>query len=724
MASAHHFGDFARASSWAALCVALSPAAIAQQAPTLPSSGVAPKTNEGVQTFDAGFFSTYNPVTAADMVARVPGFEVRDGDDRRGFGATAGNILVNGERPSSKTNVSEQLKRIPADMVMRLELISGSANSEVSGQSQLVNVVLKKARANGNPTTFVAGLRYLQYAERLAWTLQASHTFALGDTAELAIDLQTPNVRGRSINFEAVRNASGALTAYRTQYGQGNNIGLQGAAALKWRPDAQDSVNVNLQYVPTWNSLGNNSIERSPDGALRSFLAGGSEFDDNYTTELGADWEHRFSPNFSTKLIGLYTSNNVEQSDVFDTYTAPATFLTRTQLRATNGGERVARLTSTWRVSDDHTLEFGGEGAFNFRETDLNIFNQPQGGVRVRVPLAVSKARVEEIRGEGFITDVWTVNDALTLETGLTFEASRITQTGDQSKEREFSYPKPRITATWAVDNSSQLRASLQRDIAQLDFAEFSSTVDFINAASTQGNPDLVPEKAWKARVEWETRFAQRGAITLALFHDEVQDVHDLVDISGADAYGNIGDGSRTGVEIKAALPLAFIGLPTAELRFNGLYQNTDVTDPKTGETRSFSVSPERQNSPSSSISLNAGNKDWAYVVNFRQELPELMSAWGAAVVQWSGRREYKRVEVIDYDRTVPRVDLYWETTAIKPFTVRFNLNSTFSQSDLRERSFFQGDRSSGVITRTETRRSKGGPEGTRSVGVQVSGKF
>lgn len=255
MASAHHFGGFARASSWAALCVALSPAAIAQQAPTLPSSGVAPKTNEGVQTFDAGFFSTYNPVTAADMVARVPGFEVRDGDDRRGFGATAGNILVNGERPSSKTNVSEQLKRIPADMVMRLELISGSANSEVSGQSQLVNVVLKKAQANGNPTTFVAGLRYLQYAERLAWTLQASHTFALGDTAELAIDLQTPNVRGRSINFEAVRNASGALTAYRTQYGQGNNIGLQGAAALKWRPDAQNSVNVNLQYVPPGTRL-------------------------------------------------------------------------------------------------------------------------------------------------------------------------------------------------------------------------------------------------------------------------------------------------------------------------------------------------------------------------------------------------------------------------------------------------------------------------------------
>jgi outer membrane receptor protein involved in Fe transport len=260
--------------------------------------------------------------------------------------------------------------------------------------------------------------------------------------------------------------------------------------------------------------------------------------------------------------------------------------------------------------------------------------------------------------------------------------------------------------------------------VAQLDFAEFASTVDFVNAASTQGNPDLVPEKAWKARVEWESRFAQRGALTLALFHDEVQDVHDLVDIAGSDAYGNIGDGTRTGVEIKAALPLAFIGLPTAELRFNGLYQNTEVTDPKTGEMRSFSVSPERQNSPSSSLTLNAGNKDWAYVINFRQELPELQSAWGAAMVQWSGRREYKRVEVIDYDRAVPRLDLFWETTALKPVTIRFNLNSVFSQSEERVRTFYQGDRSSGIVLREETRRSRGGPEGTRSIGVVVSGKF
>lgn len=706
--------------------------AAAQQAPIpaqpvqmVPNAAAPVKPAEGVQAFDAAFFATYNPVTAADMVARVPGFEVRDGDDRRGFGATAGNILINGERPSSKTIASEQLKRIPAGNVARIELISGSNSAvEVRGQAQLVNIVLKKASSSATPTTYVAALRHIQYSNRLGWALQASKSLALGPDAELAIDVQAPNLRGRGDIFEAVRDASGNLTAYREQFGQPNNIGLQGSANLKWRPDPKDSISVNVQYAPTWNTNNTASIERAANGSLRSVLAGVTDIENNYTGEVGADWEHRFSPAFSAKLIGLATFTNAEQQDVYDIFTAPSSYLARTQDRTTEGGERVVRLQLTAKPFASHTLDFGGEGAFNYRDTTLDIFTQPRGGVVTRVPLAVSNARVEETRGEIFITDIWTVTEKLTLEPGFNYEFSRITQTGDKMQEREFSYPKPRISATYALDKTNQLRASVTRDVAQLDFAEFSSTVDFVNAASTQGNPDLVPEKAWKARIEWERRFGKRGALTIAAFHDEVEDVHDLVDIAGADAYGNIGDGQRTGLEIKAAIPLSGFGIPNAELRFNGLLQETEVTDPKTGEKRSFSVSTERQGSPSGSPTLNAGNKDWAYVVNFRQELPSLSSSWGAAVVQWSGRSEYKRAETYEYERATPRFDLFAETTRLKPVTLRVYVNNIFSSAEERVRTFYQTDRSTGVVTRTESRKSKGGPEGSRVVGVQVSGRF
>lgn len=677
-------------------------------------------------TFPAGFFAQYNPITAADMVARVPGFELRDGDERRGFGASAGNLLINGERPSSKTAPSELLKRIPATNVQRVELLSGSdAGVDVRGQSQIVNVVVNKAaKDDGAATSFVAGLRHIQYSNRIGWTLQASRTFSLSPNADLSVDLQAPNTLGRGVFEETLAAGSGMVTGSRYQVSQGRNAGLLGSANLSWRPTDQDTVNANLQVLPNWNSSETVQFEAAPNGALRSSLYGLTDYDNYYTAEIGGDWEHRFSSSLSMKLIGLIANASVDQFDTFDIHTAPATYLTRTQDRTTRSGERIVRTQIKWTASDSHTVEFGGEGAFNFRDTTLDIINQPRDGAPVHVPLPVANARVEEMRGEVFASDIWQASPALTIEGGLNFEFSRISQTGDQEQEREFTYVKPRMTATYVLSPRNTWRFSLQRDVAQLDFAEFSSAVDFVNASAIQGNPDLVPETAWKARLEWDTRFAQRMVVTLAAFADKVSDVHDLVDIGGFDAYGNIGDGTRLGAEVRGTAPLAFAGLPNAELRFSGLYQQTRVTDPITGDERSFSVPLERQGTASGSPTLNAGNKDWAYLLNFRDNLPGISSSWGMTLFQWAGRTEYRRAESFYYVRSKPRLDVYFETRLIKPVTVRFYINNLLVSSEERTRTFFLGDRSSDIVQRFEVRDAYGGPEGSRAVGMLVSGRF
>src|SRR5690348_16867691 len=98
--------------SLAAIAAGLAPTAFAQQgAAPSAQTPAQPAAQQGVQPFEAAYFRQYNPVTAFDIVTRVPGFEIDDGEALRGFGATAGNVLVNGERPSSKVVISEQLKR-------------------------------------------------------------------------------------------------------------------------------------------------------------------------------------------------------------------------------------------------------------------------------------------------------------------------------------------------------------------------------------------------------------------------------------------------------------------------------------------------------------------------------------------------------------------------------------------------------------------------------------
>jgi hypothetical protein len=717
--------------SLAALASGLAPAAMAQQSPPVQAPAQ-PAAQQGVQPFDTAYFRQYNPVTAFDIVTRVPGFEIDDGEALRGFGATAGNVLVNGERPSSKVTASEQLKRIPSDSVLRVELISGSAsNVDVRGQTQLVNVVLKKANKDGSPTTWVAELRDIQYSERVSWNGQLTRTFSLGENADLTVDLQAPNLRGRSDSFEAVRNAAGVLTQYREQFGQPNNIGLQGSGVLKWRPSARDTVGLNVQVAPTWNTTHVGSIARTPSGALAQATFGESDYSSNYTAEVGADWEHRFSPELSVKVIALATFQNVDQDDVFRMYNS-ASALTNTQTiyRTTEAGERVGRGFLTWRPGGGHTIDVGMEGAFNFRDTTLDIFNNNGSGA-VAQALPVSDARVEETRIEPFITDVWKISPQLTLESGFIFEASEIKQTGDEQRAREFSYPKPRFIATWQASPTDQLRASVIKDVSQLDFAQFATAINVIDANQVIGNPGLEPEKTWKVRAEYEKRFGKRGALTVAVFHDEVEDVQDFVqrilcldpnvtvancptaNLRANDAYGNIGTGTRDGIELRGAAPLPSF-IPNAELRFSGMWQETNATDSITGEDRRFSQELE-----------------WNYNASFRQELPGLKSAWGLSALRLSDKWEFKRAEDILIDRPGDRIDIYWETTAIKGVTLRATAGNIFHPEEHRLRTFYQGvgdplvaPRSTDILLRTEDRKQKGGPEGTQIFFLRASGTF
>lgn len=730
-----------RAISLAALAASLVPAAFAQQPPN-PETVVAPDTKptsaEGVQTFDAAYFRQYNPVTAADIVNRVPGFEIDDGEALRGFGATAGNVLVNGERPSSKVLVSEQLKRIPADSVIRVELISGSAsNVDVRGQTQLVNVVLKQAKQGGSPTTWVLDFRDIQYSERIGWGVQLTKAFALGPDMDLTVDFQLPNLRGRTESFESVRNPAGNLLLYREQFGQPNNIGVQASGVLKWRMSPQDTLSFNAQVAPTWNTTNIGSINFTPAGNFAQGTFGLSEYENNYTAEIGGDWEHRFSPELSAKGIALATFNNVDQDDVFRIFQpvggVPRQVNTQTINRTAEAGERVGRGFLTWRPSAEHTIDVGLEGAFNFRDTTLDIFNN-NGGGPVPQFLPVSDTRVEETRVEPFITDVWKISPALTLETGFIYEASTIKQTGDEQKEREFSYPKPRAILTWQAAESDQIRTSITREVAQLDFTEFASAINVVDQSSIIGNPELEPEKTWRARAEWEHKFGPRAALTVAVFHDQVEDTQDFIPrticVSPVgeplatcavanrrtfDAPGNIGDGTRTGIELRGAVPLAPL-VPNAEIRFSGLYQETDVTDPVTGESRRFS-----------------GEKDWNYNVSFRQDVPEHKIAWGASALGQSDRYDYRVAEQILFDRPGARFDLFAESSGLLPgITVRVSASNIFHPEETRVRTFYQPDpldpvaapRSTSVIRQIEERKQKGGPDGTQSFSIRFSGTF
>ncbi len=83
------------------------------------------------------------------MLGRLPGFAFDGGDsDVRGFSGATGNVLIDGRRPTGKSESLETiLRRIPARSVVRIELIrAGAPGVDMQGRTLIANVVRRCAR--------------------------------------------------------------------------------------------------------------------------------------------------------------------------------------------------------------------------------------------------------------------------------------------------------------------------------------------------------------------------------------------------------------------------------------------------------------------------------------------------------------------------------------------------------------------------------------------------
>ena len=108
---------------------------------------------EDSRTYTVSDFQQFAPRTALDMVSQIPGFSISESDtEQRGFGQAQENVLINGQRISSKsTSAREALDRIPAENVEKLEVVEG-ADLDIPGLSgQVVNVTAKANGISGGP---------------------------------------------------------------------------------------------------------------------------------------------------------------------------------------------------------------------------------------------------------------------------------------------------------------------------------------------------------------------------------------------------------------------------------------------------------------------------------------------------------------------------------------------------------------------------------------------
>jgi hypothetical protein len=576
-------------------------------------------------------------------------------------------VLIGGQRPTTKTSLSDELGRIAARDVLRVELINASAagDIDVRGYTELANVVLKPATKMQVSTTWTVMTR-AQELGRQGFLIGGTRSWKT-DNFGFRLNLQGTNLGEREEVEASSFLPNGAPTTVQTEFYQQqvNDFSLIGAG--NWTPTARDTLNLNFRVMQRLFTLNAAADVRLANGTPFAAIALDNEEKDLWFLDLGGDWEHRFSPSNAVKLTALSRL----------LYDKPRQVLTQVPLLPPipqvgseqhddsdlNSGEHVVRGVWTLKPNAEHTVEFGIEGVYNYREVERVSEIGFIGGPFIPLAVPVASTKVEEERVAASITDVWRMNQQLTLEAGFNYEASTISQTISQppspDTERDFTYPKPRAVLTWVPNKTDQWRFSVVRDVSQLEFRDFATGLDSISAEANVGNPNLEPEQTWKASAQWKRPIGQRGSISITGFYDDIEDTQDFIPVIVAcpsiaapaaacirTAVGNVGDGERWGGRIETTLQLDDIGVKNGLLKLNVGAQESKVIDPVTGVEREISTEAEY---------------DWS--VDFRQDIPSWKVAWGGNYSSIGPSPFYRmdRIEIVDPEEG--DLDLFVETT-------------------------------------------------------------
>lgn len=626
----------------------------------------------GRTVYEAAYFATFSPSTALDIVRRIPGFSLEVGDSEvRGFGQAAGNVVINGQRPSSKADTLETiLARIPANRVARVEIGPGDLfGSEFSGKAQVVNLVLT---AGGGLAGTVNAGAMRTFEGKVAPQGSVSLLLRRGKSsfnASAGFDNFHQNEEG----FDRLTTLpDGALFEYRVKT---NDIAERTAyVSGSWEhaDGANRTAHLNFRAARYWFDLRQTNDVTPRTGPVRDDRL--SQDYDRRNFELGGDVTRPFLGG-GLKLIGLATRRHRHYVDSsFNRVKSQLVGGSIQDLRD-DRDETVARL--VWNRSNlaGWSVEAGAEGVLNRLDSDNNVFLLDAAGTRTRFDLPIDQAVVKEYRGEAFVNAGRPLSKTLRMDLGLTYEASRLTVSGDATAKRVLKFLKPKAVFDWRPKGGWHAQLSLSRTVAQLQFEDFISVAELTNDRVNGGNADLQPQRAWEALATLERPILGDGLVKLEAGYNRVSLVQDRIPTpEGFDAPGNLGDGSVFILRNTIDAPLGRFGIKGGRLSVYLSYVRTSVEDPYTLRRRPFS-----------------GNSPFVFDVSFRQDLGKF--AWGVEA-QGSAASRFFRLDEIDKPYSSnPYVSAFAEYRPTAKTTIRFSLDNLTDAPAFRDRTFFAPDR-------------------------------
>jgi hypothetical protein len=566
--------------------------AVPAMAQTAEPAAPAPVQTSRTTVYPIEFFAQYAPRNALDIARQVPGFQIDFGNNAtRGFAGAAGNVVINGARPSSKSESLETtLARIPANSVVRVEVGPGDLyGADYSTKNQVLNVILsEQGGVDGNIT--VSGRRW--WSGNVIPNASASVLIKRGAS--------TISLSGATQDFTSFEEGTDTLTDPAT----GDLI------------EFREKINTYYDKAPFLAA--NWALERASDNATRANIRWSPATfyltQSNHVTPVGDDPRHdRLVQDFkqpifeiggdvtrplaggAIKLVGLLTLAKRENFETYKFKSLDEEVLGGyEQTQDAKRSESILRL--TWSKADvaGFSFEVGGEGVLNTLDSTVQFFSLGADGERTQIDLPIDDATVKEKRGEIFVNAGRQLSKKVRLDGALNYEFSDLKVSGDASAERRLTFLKPSLTLDWKPSELWHAQFIIRRTVAQLNFYDFISTAELSNDRINAGNADLEPQRAWEFRTTVDRKILGQGLAKLELGYDHISMLQDRVLVfddegNAFDAPGNLGTGKRAFAALTIDAPLDEVGLKGTRLKFFGQLQRTRVEDPISGEKRNFS---------------------------------------------------------------------------------------------------------------------------------------
>ena len=711
----------------------------------LASRGIYAQENAGDDStvvYSAAYFAEYAPVTAQDMLNRIPGMDqssnstigrlsggnrsggsfqnVSGGGRGLGSGDTGVQILINGKRTAGKNNNSQnQLTRIDADQVDRIEIIRGtSGDLDVRGSTQIANIVLYEELTSTSLNYDINADYYSDGHSEPGGSL--TYGGQAGNLNFLVNAAATPQYSNRALNENSIlpgylpndfihedrvidQTTYALSTNLDYQINQNSSVRFNALLSEDDDPTEVDRVTVDLRngaFLPSW--------ERESSPGTKS------------NWEVGGDYEIRRDNGDRFKVLFIANENDTanirERWNVFgDGSEEKNLFLDSSNIIE----ERILRGSYTMDLFDGQSIEFGAERAQTILDSKLALgvasltgIPSPSHGGLTAVKVPNANTRVEEIRYEPFAIHNWRLNSRMSVETSMVYEFSEIEQSGDFNQSRDFSFLKPKIDYRFDITPQLQLRFLVEKFVRQLSFTDFVATTDAEDDDSNilAGNRNLKPDFWWNYNLLAEYRLPNDiGVVSANLYQHHHVDFQQRIDVSTEEgvvksAVGNIGNGDMYVFELKGSVRLSMFNLPNVLVTGTTNVRDSQVTDPFLDITRRFN-------------NYHRGE----FNVGFRHDVPQWRMNWGLQMRnRFDGNTKRWDIDDIEDDHADPYVTGFLEFIAFDDITFRLDARNLTDVEICRDRTRYVGHIANDILEEIEFMCYGTGP----TVSLKVSGTF